>query len=153
MSTHNAHTVDSKKETRQHVITLATLLVLTLITVGASYIDFGAGNIVIALAIATVKASIVALFFMHLLHDKPVNGVIAVAGFLFLGIFLLFTLLDLDMRKDSTPQNCAPGAICSGARGIPGAPAAEGAAPGATPGVTPAAAPAAMPAPAADHRE
>ena len=146
MSTHTSHTVDTKKETRAHVLTLTTLLILTVITVAASYVDFGSGNIVIALAIATMKATIVALFFMHLLHDKPVNGVIAVAGFLFLGLFLTFTLLDLDYRKDANPQNCAPGAICSGARGVPGAPG--DAAP-----VTGAAAPAAAPAPAADKRE
>jgi cytochrome c oxidase subunit 4 len=143
MSTHNAHTDNPQKEARAHRITLVTLLILTVITVGASYIDFGSGNIVIALAIATVKASIVALFFMHLLHDKPINGVIAVAGFLFLGLFLLFILLDVEGRKDSTPQNCVPGAICSGARFTPpeAAPAAGGAAP------------AGAPAPAADKRE
>ena len=45
----------------------------------------------IALFIATIKAILVALFFMHLLYDKPVNAIIAVAGFLFLGIFLMFT--------------------------------------------------------------
>jgi len=145
MSTHNSHTADTKRETRAHVITLVTLLILTLITVGASYIDFGQGNIVIALAIATVKATIVALFFMHLLHDKPVNALVAIAGFLFLGIFLTFTLLDIDYRKDVNPQNCVPGAICSGARGIPGAPGETPAAGGA--------APAAAPAPAADKRE
>jgi cytochrome c oxidase subunit IV len=142
MSTHNSHTADPKKETRAHVVTLTTLLILTLITVAASYIDFGQGNIVIALAIATVKATIVALFFMHLLHDKPVNGVIAIAGFLFLGLFLTFTLLDLDYRKDANPQNCAPGAICSGARFAPPNTAAPAGA-----------APAASPAPAADKRE
>jgi cytochrome c oxidase subunit IV len=168
MSTHNehiaVHTGDTKKETRANVITLVTLLILTLITVGASYIDFGQGNIVIALAIATVKAMIVALFFMHLLHDKPINSVVAMAGFLFLGLFLTFTLLDLDYRKDAIPQNCAPGAICSGARGIPGAPGVAAPAPGgaapapgvaapAPGGAAPAAAPAASPTPAADKRE
>jgi cytochrome c oxidase subunit 4 len=154
MSTHNSHTVDVKKETRTNVITLVTLLILTLITFGASYIDFGQGNIVIALAIATVKATIVALFFMHLLHDKPVDALAAVTGFLFLGIFLTFTLLDLDYRKDPIPQNCAPGAICSGARGIPGAPGgapAPGAAPAA--GAAGAAPATAAPAPATDKRE
>jgi len=100
MSTHNAHTDNPKKEARTHVITLTTLLILTIITVGASYIDFGQGNIVIALAIATVKATIVALFFMHLLHDKPVNAVVAVAGFLFLwGIGPLGALVSGVMAK------------------------------------------------------
>jgi cytochrome c oxidase subunit 4 len=105
MSTHTDHAQDPKIEARNHVLTLVSLLILTVITVGASHINFGAGNVVIALAIATVKASIVALFFMHLLHDKPVNGIIAVTGFLFLGIFLMFDFIDVDSRKDVQPQN------------------------------------------------
>ena len=42
---------------------------------------------------------------MHLLHDKPVNAVIAVAGFIFLGIFLLFDFLDVDSRTNPQPIN------------------------------------------------
>src|SRR4051794_20396050 len=74
---------------------LVGLLILTGITVGASYINFGPANVVVALAIATVKAILVATIFMHLLWDKKVNAIILVAGFLFLGIFLTFDLLDL----------------------------------------------------------
>ncbi len=122
MSTHS-HATDPKKEARTYILTLATLLFLTVVTVGASYIQFGSGaaNIVIALTIATIKATFVALFFMHLLHDKPVNAVIAVAGFLFLGIFLLFIMLDLGARRDATPQNlrAVPGAEASATAGGP----------------------------------
>jgi cytochrome c oxidase subunit 4 len=85
--------------------TLILLLILTAITVGASYIDFGQANIAIALAIATIKALLVALFFMHLLGDKPVNAIIAVGGFLFLGIFLMFCLIDFDTREPLLPRN------------------------------------------------
>jgi cytochrome c oxidase subunit 4 len=91
-----------------YVKTLIALLILTVITVGASYVDFGSGNIVIALFIATIKASLVALFFMHLRYEKPVNGVIAVAGFLFLGIFLMFCFIDQDTRRDPRPTNLPP---------------------------------------------
>ncbi|MEI9814204.1 MAG: cytochrome C oxidase subunit IV family protein [Acidobacteriota bacterium] len=82
---------------------LAGLLILTGITVGASYVNFGssAANIVIAL---TIKAILVALFFMHLKWDKPTNAIIAISGFLFLGIFLMFDLLDLENRKDPIPR-------------------------------------------------
>ncbi len=122
MSTHS-HATDPKKEARTYILTLATLLFLTVVTVGASYIQFGSGsaNIVIALTIATIKATFVALFFMHLLHDKPVNAVIAVAGFLFLGIFLLFVMLDLGARRDANPQNlrAVPGAEASATAGGP----------------------------------
>jgi cytochrome c oxidase subunit IV len=88
-----------------YVKTLTALLILTAITVGASYIDFGQGNVVIALFIATIKATIVALFFMHLRYDKPVNAVIACAGFLFLGIFLMFCFIDFGSRDGLRPVN------------------------------------------------
>ena len=87
---------------------LIALLILTVITVGAAFIDFGAGNVAIALSIASVKATLVALFFMHLRYDKPVNAIICVAGFLFLGIFLMFDLLDFVSRRDPTPRNVMP---------------------------------------------
>jgi cytochrome c oxidase subunit 4 len=99
------HTLNPKKEAAVYAKTLVTLLILTAITVGASYINFGAMNVVVALTIATIKATLVALFFMHLLHDKPVNGLIAAAGFLFLGLFLMFTLIDFDTRENKQPRN------------------------------------------------
>jgi cytochrome c oxidase subunit 4 len=83
---------------------LAALLVLTGITVTASYIDFGspAVNVVIALAIASLKASLVALYFMHLRYDKPLLSVIFVGGLFFLGLLLMLTMLDTGSR-DSVP--------------------------------------------------
>jgi cytochrome c oxidase subunit 4 len=102
------HTLNPKAEAATYAKTLVTLLVLTAITVGASYINFGAFNVVVALTIATIKATLVALFFMHLLHDKPVNALIACAGFLFLGLFLMFTLLDFDSRENPQPFNLHP---------------------------------------------
>jgi len=90
-----------------YIRTLVTLLILTVVTVAAAGIHFesSAVNVVIALAIATVKATLVALFFMHLRWDKPVNAIIAMGGFLFLGIFLLFTLLDFGTRQNLQPFN------------------------------------------------
>lgn len=88
-----------------YVLTLGALLVLTVITVGAAYVNFGspAINLVIAIVIATVKASLVALFFMHLRHDKPINAVIFVSSLLFLGVFLLFPLIDIESRILTQP--------------------------------------------------
>jgi cytochrome c oxidase subunit 4 len=131
MSTHNAHATDAKTEARNYALNLTALLILTVITVGASYIDFGQGNVVIALAIATVKATLVALFFMHLAHDKPVNGLIAVAGFIFLGLFLMFDLIDVTSRRDPNPQNLHPAIVQTAPPA--GAPAVQTAAPGAAP--------------------
>lgn len=99
------HTQNPKAEAAVYAKTLVALLFLTATTVAVSYVDFGAANVVVALLIATIKATLVALFFMHLLHDKPVNGLIAAAGFLFLGLFLMFTLLDFDSRENPQPRN------------------------------------------------
>ncbi len=80
---------------------LGTLLALTVITVLAAGMNVGAMNAVIALTIASIKATLVALFFMHLRHDKPMNAVIFVAGVGILAIFLMLTYLDEGQR---TPQ-------------------------------------------------
>jgi cytochrome c oxidase subunit IV len=102
-STHHEH--DISKDVGMYLRTLITLLVLTAITVGAAGIQFGSFNVVIALTIATIKAILVASFFMHLAHDKPVNAIIASAGFIFLGIFLTFDFLDFDTRVNLQPHN------------------------------------------------
>src|SRR5512142_1617853 len=84
---------------------LFALLFLTIITVAAASFNFGSANVVIALAIASIKAMLVALFFMHLVWDKPVNAIIAIAGFLFLGIFLMFDFIDVSTRDNLQPRN------------------------------------------------
>jgi cytochrome c oxidase subunit 4 len=98
----NAH---SSSAPRVYAGTLAALLVLTAITVAAAGIHFASGsvNVAIALGIATVKASLVALVFMHLRHDKPVNAIIAVSGFLFLALLLAYCVIDIDTRKQLVP--------------------------------------------------
>jgi cytochrome c oxidase subunit IV len=139
----SSHTETSHEHAHHHageaavyMKTLTILLILTAITVGAAYINFGAGNVVIALTIASIKATLVALFFMHLRHEKPMNGVIAAAGFLFLAIFLMFDFLDVGTRENLQPVNLKPPLP-------PPAAAATAGAPGAAPAASPAAAPAA----------
>src|SRR3954469_631476 len=57
------------------------LLILTGITVGVTIFDFGRTvNVWIALAVAVAKATLVALFFMHLRWDSPFNSVVLVAA-------------------------------------------------------------------------
>ena len=99
------HQDDDKKTALLYLAVLMALLFLTVVTVGASYIDLGPANIVVALLIATTKASLVGLFFMHLLHDRPINAMILVAGFMFLGLLLAFCLLDIDNRDHVAPTN------------------------------------------------
>jgi cytochrome c oxidase subunit 4 len=75
----------------------AALVFLTVVTVAAASprFDFGSWNVWIALTIATVKASLVALYFMHLRYDNPFYGLIFVTALLFLAIFLGIVLLDV----------------------------------------------------------
>ena len=74
------------------------LIFLTFATVKVSYYDFGSANIVIAMLIATMKASLVAAFFMHLRYDQLFNTLAFLAAFLFLGIFILLTYDDMGRR-------------------------------------------------------
>jgi cytochrome c oxidase subunit 4 len=71
-----------------------TLLVLTGVTWGVSRVDLGQANIWIALGIAFVKASIVALYFMHLRWDSPFNGIVIIAAFFFVALFIGISMLD-----------------------------------------------------------
>ena len=77
---------------------LFALLLLTIITVAAASFNFGAANVVIALAIASVKATLVALFFMHVRHSTKLTKLIVVGGLLWLAILLLMTMTDFATR-------------------------------------------------------
>ena len=89
---------------KTYILVLLALLVLTVVTVYAAGINFGEWNTVIALLIASVKGSLVALYFMHLRHDK-FSALIFVFGLFFLAVFLIFTLFDIDTRHTILPGN------------------------------------------------
>jgi cytochrome c oxidase subunit 4 len=93
---------------------LAALLGLTAITVAAAGIHFSSPtvNVVAALGIATLKASLVALFFMHLRHDKPMNALIFLVGLAVLGSLLMLTLVDVQSRFPIQPAT-SPSAASS----------------------------------------
>lgn len=76
----------------------AALVVLTVITVAVSRFDFGSANTVIAMFVATIKGSLVALFFMHLYYDNKLNLIILVASLVFVSIFFTPVLIDLSSR-------------------------------------------------------
>ncbi|MCJ7754281.1 MAG: cytochrome C oxidase subunit IV family protein [Thermoanaerobaculales bacterium] len=70
------------------------LMVGTWLTVAASNVDLGALNIWIGLGIATAKATLVALFYMHLRWDKPFNAFVFVGAFFLLFLFIGFAMMD-----------------------------------------------------------
>jgi cytochrome c oxidase subunit 4 len=80
----------------------AALIFLTIITVAAAQIDFGAMNALVAFGIASVKASLVLGIFMHLKYDNMMNRVIIGSGVFFLLLFWFFSIIDIVTR---IPQN------------------------------------------------
>lgn len=79
-------------------LVLGALLVLTAVTVAVSYADFGYLNVPIALLIATSKATLVLLFFMHLKYEGAVIRYSFIGTAFFLGIMISFTFWDVAFR-------------------------------------------------------
>jgi len=104
MSKENVHITP----VRTYLAVGITLLVLTGVTIGASFIDFGPYNVTIALAIASVKALLVAFFFMHLFWDNKIYLVIFAASLLFFTIFLTFSMFDTTTRGSIYPEKAEP---------------------------------------------
>lgn len=95
MQGHGAHGgVGHVVPIRTLVGVLLVLLALTLATVAVTLVDLGPLNLVVALAIAVVKAALVLLYFMHLRWDRPFNAVILVSALAFVMIFVALTLMD-----------------------------------------------------------
>jgi len=71
------------------------LMMLTLVTVLATRVDFGTNiNLAVAMLIAVIKATLVVLFFMHLKYDKVFHSVIFLSAILAAALFVGFTLMD-----------------------------------------------------------
>jgi cytochrome c oxidase subunit 4 len=81
------------------------LVCLTILTVGQASFDMGSYDVVIVMVIATIKASLVMAFFMHMAYDKPFNVICFLGSFVFVGLFVIFTLSDSRGTSDSfTPK-------------------------------------------------
>ena len=83
---------------RTGIAVFVALLLLTAATVLVSYVDLGLWNTVVALLIASVKASLVALFFMHLKGESRLVWSFALFPIVFLVLILLGTLSDTMLR-------------------------------------------------------
>ncbi len=79
---------------------ISTLVILTLLTVYAAYVDLGRFNIVVALGIATMKATLVVLFFMHAKYVPKRTKLVIMAGIFWLALLLFMTLSDYVSRVD-----------------------------------------------------
>ena len=77
------------------------LILLTVLTVAQASMDFGNIELVLALIVATIKAGLVVMFFMHMIHDKPLNAIAFLGSFIFVALFLGFTLMDAGAYRDT----------------------------------------------------
>ena len=89
--------------TPNYVKVWIALLILTVITVSVSYIQFGRWgmhflNILVDMLVATIKGTLVCLYFMHLKEDNRVNQVVFISAFFFLVVFVGLTLSDVLFR-------------------------------------------------------
>ena len=83
---------------RTYLAVYGVLVLLTGVTVMISYVDLGLMNVVVALLIASVKASLVALFFMHLKSEDRLVWGFALTPIVFLSLIMFGTLIDTLLR-------------------------------------------------------
>ena len=110
------HTMDANEHAQEHVHPhvapwqlyagiFGILIFMTIVTVAIANFDLGAMNTAVAVVIATIKASLVVTFFMHLKDDSRFNALFFLGSLLFGGLFLVYTLNDTAHRGAIDPQN------------------------------------------------
>ena len=77
------------------------LVLLTFLTVFQANFHLGSLEIGLTVMIATVKASLVMYFFMHLGWEKPFNILVFISSAFFLALFLGFTMMDRNAYRQS----------------------------------------------------
>jgi cytochrome c oxidase subunit IV len=106
MTDHNSASEPMSEHTSEHISSLGSCLAIwlcliagTTLTVAAAFIDLGPFNTVVALAIATTKATLVVLFYMHVkyTHEK-LTGLVIVSAIFFLFILLALSMADYGSR-------------------------------------------------------
>lgn len=120
---HESSTVQ-EYDVHQHVSPTSTylkifagLVVLTLLTVAVYQVHLGALNLVVAIVIATIKATFVVLYFMHMKYENKFNALVFVSSLLFAGIFLAYTLNDTEYRGRANQASEYGGALVDPATG------------------------------------
>lgn len=102
---HDASNVTNPEHAEHHIVTpvqygivFGTLLLGTAITVGAAYVDLKVFNPIIALGIASFKAVVVILFFMHVKFQSRLIKMTVSAGFFTFLVLITMTLSDYISR-------------------------------------------------------
>jgi cytochrome c oxidase subunit 4 len=87
------------KSTRTYYRVFVTLIALTLLTVGLSFLELGAWHTTVGVLIGVVKATLVGLFFMDLLHSSRASWLAVLAGLFWLLLLMTLTLSDYLTRQ------------------------------------------------------
>jgi cytochrome c oxidase subunit 4 len=87
---------------KTYFLVFSTLLALTALTTGVAYVDLGQWNTIAALIIASCKATMVLLFFMHLRWSPRLMRVVVLSSLLWLAILISLTTTDF-FSRDWTP--------------------------------------------------
>ncbi|HZY62048.1 MAG TPA: cytochrome C oxidase subunit IV family protein [Edaphobacter sp.] len=102
---HDPSNVTNPEHAEHHIVTpvtytivWVTLLIFTGLTVIAAYVDLGIFNPVVALAIASIKAVVVILFFMHVKYQSKLIKMTVAAGFFTFFALITMTLSDYISR-------------------------------------------------------
>ena len=99
---HDDHGISHTASIKVLLGTGGALMMLTLVTVAATRVDFGTNiNLAVAMFIAVIKATLVVLFFMHLKYDKIFHTVIFLSAILAASLFVGFTLMDSGQYQDT----------------------------------------------------
>jgi cytochrome c oxidase subunit 4 len=95
----SAHSSATSSPLKMYFAVFFALLVGTGLTVYAANLDLGRYNAVVALGIATIKATLVALFFMHVWHaSEKLTKLVVIAALFFLLLLLGLTMSDYATR-------------------------------------------------------
>ena len=98
MAAENSHQAPHVIPLRNYLGVGAALLVLTFVTVAVANIDLGPWNIVVALFVASVKATLFLLFFMHLFYDHKLYSFVFSGAIVFLALFIVLIMFDTEGR-------------------------------------------------------
>ena len=79
---------------RTYYLVFLTLIVCTAITVAVSFVDLGRFNVLAALGIAILKATLVVLFFMHVKYSPRLTWAVVIGSVFWLGILIVMTAGD-----------------------------------------------------------
>jgi cytochrome c oxidase subunit IV len=84
---------------REYTRCLIALLVLSALALGVGFLHLGAFTIPVALALAALKAGLVATYFMHLIEQPPSYRIAALSGLVLLVILIAFVSADVIARR------------------------------------------------------